>query len=75
MSTVELKSNIHASVDTIQNQQFLSMVYEFLKSNSKTTGVWDSLTAEQKQEVMLAFEESEDESNLVEADKVLKKYK
>jgi hypothetical protein len=75
MSTVELKSNIHAIVDTIQNQQFLSMVYEFLKSNSKTTGVWDSLTAEQKQEVMLAFEESEDESNLVEADKVLKKYK
>ena len=75
MSTVELKSNIHAIVDTIQNQQFLSMVYEFLKSNSKTTGVWDSLTAEQKQEVMLAFEKSEDESKLVEADKVLKKYK
>lgn len=75
MSTVELKSNIHAIVDTIQNQQLLSMVYEFLKLNSKSTGVWDSLTAEQKEEVMLAFEESENENNLTEADKVLKRYK
>ena len=75
MSTIELKSNIHAIVDSIQNQQFLSMVYEFLKSNSKSSSVWDSLTAEQKKEVMLAFEESEDENNLVEADNVLKKYK
>ena len=77
MSTVELKSNIHTIVDKIQNQQLLSSVYQFLKSGTakKSNGVWNSLTAAEKKEVLLAFEESEDEKNLIPADSVLKKFK
>jgi len=77
IGTLELNSNIHSIVDQIQNQQLLLTLYKILKSNNgkKSNGVWDSLTAEERVEVMLAFEELEDEDNLIESDKVLNKFK
>ena len=77
MGTVELKSNIHKIVDSIQNEQLLQTLYDFLKvrQNSQTGKLYDSLTEEQKQEVLLAFEESEDENNLLDRDKVFKRNK
>jgi hypothetical protein len=67
MGTPELKSNIIKMVDDIQNQQLLQTLYDFLKvrETSKTGELWQSLTEEQKQEVLLAYDESEDEHNLV----------
>lgn len=37
--------------------------------------LWQSLTEEQKQQVLLAFEESEDEDNLVSFEEIQAKYK
>lgn len=74
MGTVELKSHIHKIVDEIQNEQFLQAIYTLLKSRGKNKSgrLWDSLTEEQKQEVLLAYEESEDENNLLDRDQVFK---
>lgn len=75
MGTIELKSNIHKIVDGIQNEQLLQTLYDFLKSkeSSKKSGIWDKLSVEQKQELLLAYEESEDENNLIDSNKVFKR--
>ncbi|TCL07966.1 hypothetical protein EV198_2405 [Roseivirga ehrenbergii] len=77
MGTIELKSNIHKIVDGIQNEHLLRVIYDFLKlkESEKSGGFWDSLTEEQKQEVLLAYDESEDDDNLIEREKVFKSKK
>lgn len=74
MGDVELKSSIHKMVDEIQNQQLLQTLYDFLKvrKTAKPGQLWDSLTEQQKQQVLLAYEESENESNLIDRDEVFK---
>ena len=75
MGAVELKLNIHKIIDRIQNEQLLKTLYDFLKvrETSSSGKLWDSLTEEQKQEVLLAFDESEEEGNLVDRKKVFKR--
>ena len=75
MSTVDLKSSIHKIIDGIQSEQLLQAIYDFLKvrESNKPGQLWDSLTEEQKQEVLLAYEESEDDNNLIERDKFFEK--
>ncbi len=75
METVELKSSIHKIIDRIQSEQLLQTLYDFLRvhESSKSGQLWNSLTEDQKQEVLLAFEESENEDNLVSRDQVFKK--
>ncbi len=77
MSTAELKSSLHKIVETIQDEQLLQTIYDFLKTseNNKPGKIWESLTADQKNEVLLAFEESENESNLVESSVIFKNTK
>lgn len=77
MSTIDLKSNIHKIVDEIQSEQLLQTLYDFLKvkATNKPGGVWDTLTEEQKQEVLLAYKESEDEKNLIDREKVFARTK
>jgi hypothetical protein len=72
MGTIELRTNIHKIVDGIQSEQLLQTLYDFLKvrETNKLGRLWDSLTEEQKQEVLLAYDESEDENNLIEREKV-----
>jgi hypothetical protein len=74
MGTIELKSNIHKIVDGIQSEQLLQAIYDFLKTRekNKSSRLWDTLTEEQKQEVLLAYDESEDENNLLDRDQVFK---
>ena len=75
MSTADLKSSIHKIIDGIQSEQLLQAIYDFLKvrESNKPGQLWDSLTEEQKQEVLLAYEESEDDNNLIERDKFFEK--
>lgn len=77
MSTIELKSNLHKIVDKIDNEQLLRTIYDFLKlsEGSQEGQIWKSLTEEQKKEVYLSFQESEEDKNLVSWDDVLKKAK
>ena len=77
MRTIELKSNLHKIVDQIEDERLLRAIYSFLKlrENSEDGRIWNSLTEEQKKEVMLAYDESEDEANLIEDKEVWKKLK
>ena len=74
MGTMELKTNIHKIVDSIESEQLLKTIYDFLKIRETSTSnpSWNSLTEEQKREVLLAFDESEDENNLVDPKSVFK---
>ncbi|MBK8550019.1 MAG: hypothetical protein IPL53_02750 [Ignavibacteria bacterium] len=74
MSTTELKSNIHKIVETIQSEQLLQTLYDFLKSKEKSQSgkLWESLTDKQKNEVLLAYNESENENNLIDSDEIFK---
>jgi hypothetical protein len=71
MGTIDLKSNIHKIVDGIQSEQLLQTLYDFLKvrESDKPGRFWGTLTEEQKQEVLLAYDESEDENNLIAREK------
>jgi hypothetical protein len=71
------QTNIHKIVDGIQNEQLLETIYDFLKvrQTDKSGRLWDSLTKEQKQEILLAYDESDDENNLIEKEKAFKRTK
>lgn len=71
MGTVEIRLGIHKIVDGIQDEQLLKTIYDFLKVReaAKPGRLWDSLTEEQKQEVLLAYDESENEINLIDREK------
>ena len=75
MGTIELKSNLHKMVDKIDNEQLLHAIYDFLKDRmgSEEGQIWKSLTDDQKNEVYLSYEESEDDDSLISWDDVKKK--
>ena len=76
MCTIELKSSLHQILDKIENEQLLRTVYDFLKHGEKAEvgQIWKTLTEEQKKEVYLSFEESQDDTKLIAWDDLKKKY-
>ncbi len=77
MGTVELKTNLHELIDNIENAELLESIFEFLSINKdlKPGKLWESLADGQKKEVLDAYEESEDEKNLIPHSQVLKDLK
>ncbi|MEO9485469.1 MAG: hypothetical protein ABJG47_18560 [Ekhidna sp.] len=77
MSTVELKASLHQLIDGIQNSNLLESLHDILseRRNSKDGHLWNSLTDSQKQEVLDAYQESEDSNNLTPHAEVLRKFK
>jgi hypothetical protein len=67
MRTIELKSNLHKLVDRIEDELLLRAIYSFLqkRESSEDGQMWKQLTDEQKKEVLQAYEESEDDGNLI----------
>jgi uncharacterized radical SAM superfamily Fe-S cluster-containing enzyme len=76
MGTIELKSDLHKILDRIENEQLLRTIYDFLKQReiAKAGQIWKTLTEEQKKEVYLSYEESQDDKNLIDWETVRKKY-
>ncbi len=74
MSTTEIRSNLHKIVDRIENEHLLSTIYSFLKQREESKGgeLWNSLSKDQKAQVLNAFDESEDDNNLVDDSDVWK---
>ena len=66
MELVELKSEFHSLIDKINDPGILEQFYNALNSSvDKRSTVWDTLTDEQKQGVLDAYEESESDENLI----------
>lgn len=76
MGTVEMKSDLHKILDKIENEQLLRTVYDFLKQseNVEEGQIWKTLTEEQKREVYLSYEESQDDKNLIDWEDIKKKF-
>ena len=77
MGTIELKTNLHKIVDRIEDERLLQAIYSFLqvRENSEEGQMWKSLTEEQKKEVLQAYEESENDANLIDDKDVWKNLK
>lgn len=67
MTPTDIKSSLHKIIDRIENPQLLQTLYDFLKSrkNSGNGELWESLSAEQKEELLLSFEKSENDEELI----------
>lgn len=51
------------------------MTFLKVRESDKPGRFWDTLTEEQKQEVLLAYDESEDENNLIDKERVFRQAK
>jgi hypothetical protein len=71
-----LKDNIHHLVDQIQSQQLLEEYFQEMKTILQQTGsnAWDTLSDTQKREVLLSYEERENDENLLDHNDVMSKY-
>lgn len=67
MGTTELKNNLLEMMSNIQDEQLLQSLYDFLKSHKigKTSNLWSKLSDIEKEQVLLAYEESDNEENLI----------
>jgi hypothetical protein len=77
MNKTALKSNLHKLIDQIENLNLLEEYYNEMKGilEKSQDNVWDKLTEDQRKEVLLSYEESESEKNLLVNETVMKKYK
>lgn len=75
MKTPELKLTIHELVDQIENERFLTVLCQILKTQSghQQGKLWDGLSPQQQEEVLQAFEESEEPYQLVPKENIFKK--
>lgn len=76
MST-SLKTSVHQLVEEIENEQLLETLRDFLALRKEVPAgkLWEELPADKKQEILLALEESEDESTLISREDFLKSKK
>lgn len=77
MSAAELKVNLHRLIDGMSNELMLSKIYNLISQlNTRETGtLWNRLSEEERQELLLADLESEDEKNLIPHNTVKEKHK
>lgn len=74
MGALELRSNLHKIIDSIQNEQLLKTLYDFLKArDNDANDMWSDLSEAQRQHVLDAFEESKKEQDLISRDKFFKR--
>ncbi|MBX2959821.1 MAG: hypothetical protein KF732_07665 [Flavobacteriales bacterium] len=77
MDKIELKANLHQFIDQLDNIDLLKKYYNELKmmvKNPKSSS-WDSLSKAKKEDVLLAFEESETEQYLIDNQEIENKLK
>ena len=60
-------------IQVINDKEEFISIQDYLATNANTQ-IWNTLSEIQQQEVLLSFEESENEINLVENSEVMKKY-
>jgi len=72
-----IKQKLHTLIDNIDNESLLTQVYELIykKNSSKEGDLWNKLTLQQQEEVLLSLEESNDTNNLISNDGVKKSIK
>jgi hypothetical protein len=76
MKLAALKSEFHELIDQINDPEILVQFYDAINRSVNSEGsLWRSLSAEQQQDVLTAYEESEDEVNWIPFSEIKAKYK
>ncbi|MCA1760657.1 MAG: hypothetical protein LC658_12890, partial [Bacteroidales bacterium] len=67
MNTIELKNNLHQLIDSINNDHLLSRFYSLMVTikNQPEGKLWNRLSQEDKDELLLSDMESNDPENLI----------
>ena len=77
MTTIEIRKNFHSLIDSIDNENILLFFYDLMKrkSTSKEGQIWNQLSNDQKQELLLSAQESENPDNLISHEDLKNKHK
>ncbi len=72
-----LKDSVHQLIEEIDNKQLLETLRDFLLLRKETQPgkLWEELPEDKKQDILLALEESTDESTLISREDFLKRKK
>ena len=78
MSKLEIKGSILELIASINDKDSLNelkkLISDFVGHRIKDSDYWDELSEDEKRELEIAIDESDDESNHVEHKDVMKKY-
>ena len=77
MTTVEIKNSFHKLIERIDNEKILSRFYEIMEraSTVKDGSLWESLSCEEKQELLRIDSETDSEDNLLPLQSLKEKHK
>lgn len=76
MKIEALKSEFHELTDRIDDPAILTQFYDAISQSVNNEGsLWNSLTSDQQQQVLEAYEKSDDESNLIPLSAIRSKFK
>lgn len=76
IESMRTREAFHKLIDKIENEEILKGYFELIQRlNGNQTGkLWDSLNAEEKNELLLSYEESFDPKNLVSHEEVKRQH-
>jgi len=77
IALTSIKTDFHQLIDKIENEELLSSFYQLLvqRSQGKNEQLWESLTDEEKKELLIADEESKYSNNWISDEEVSQKHK
>jgi len=77
MNTIEIKQSFHHLIDSIDNENLLLHFYDLMKKRSvaKEGQLWNKLTEQEQQELILSFEESKNPEKLIDHEDMKIKHK
>jgi hypothetical protein len=77
MKQTDIRTSFHKLIDEIDNDNLLMKFYDLLNKSSdqKEGELWNQLSDEQKNEILLAESESHYEKNLIDQDTQKEKHK
>lgn len=76
MALTNIKTDFHQLIDKIENEELLAYFYQLLvqRSQGQNGQLWENLTDEEKNELLLADEESKDIHNWLSYEEVRQKH-
>jgi hypothetical protein len=68
---MKIKDDFHHLIDSIEDEQLLKSYYQLIKINYDQNGhLWNDLNQDEKNELLMAYEESFDGNNLLSHEQV-----
>ncbi|MCF8462185.1 MAG: hypothetical protein K9G46_15795 [Flavobacteriales bacterium] len=73
---MKTREEFHKLIDTIDDDEVLTAYYQLINglNESKHGQLWNSLSKDEQEEVLVSYEESFDEKNLIDHNVVMEKH-